>query len=785
MADASPAPTRLSPLDWTFRILGFLTLVAIAFSLPVQPSAELDASWRMAIGRFFLEGRQFGTEVVFTYGPLGWAMGKTYWGAGWGWLISWQLVQAIVMATLVYWHAFRLTGYYRIFFLLFYFLFGLTYQDAIQQTAIILAGLELIRRSNGPWRWSSLALVLLLAIFSLVKFTNLLLGFFVVFLAGALELWVRRKVAAVRLPAIFLGLFLAGWMLCGQHVGNLPAYFHSSMEISSGYQDAMGLACPPLQLYLGLTVAGLLSAYLLLNLATAADRVRGLALFLAASAYLYLNWKHGFIRADGHQIGFYYAALTIIVGMPLLLDDGPRLRLVKGFTLAGAGLVTLVCLELVLPGLVRGVLAMDSGAIDRNVNYALRPAATQASYVNAFQGESDRGRLPRTTDEIGGASIDVLGFEQGIALFNGFNYQPRPVFQSYSAYTPYLSRLNYHFYASDRAPEYALFKLQTLDSRLPTMDDPHVLRLLIQRYSYRFSEQGYTLWKRKPGTFNAAEFDPKPLRTVSAKLGEKVSLADVSDRNLWVEINYRFSLLGKLRRFLFRPVPVQLRVVDQKGEESVYRLPQPIGATGFMLNPLVGDLMEFMRAAGGEPTRRVQSLTVEVAPGERAFVAEDISVSVSSLPVSDAGKNYFQNADRAKFHMFMDAPVSYEALNPPNEDAIDGRRVMIMHAPSQMVFDVPAGATVITGAYGFVPGAYSNGGKTNGAEFVITWTDGSNPVILSERYMTPVTNPDDRGLQKFSLKLPRGTGRVLMQVKPGLYGEYAFDWTGWTAIEFK
>jgi hypothetical protein len=166
-------------------------------------------------------------------------------------------------------------------------------------------------------------------------------------------------------------------------------------------------------------------------------------------------------------------------------------------------------------------------------------------------------------------------------------------------------------------------------------------------------------------------------------------------------------------------------------------------------------------------------------------VAEDISVSVSSLPVSDAGKNYFQNADRAKFHMFMDAPVSYEALNPPNEDAIDGRRVMIMHAPSQMVFDVPAGATVITGAYGFVPGAYSNGGKTNGAEFVITWTDGSNPVILSERYMTPVTNPDDRGLQKFSLKLPRGTGRVLMQVKPGLYGEYAFDWTGWTAIEFK
>jgi len=785
MAATSPASTPLSPLDWFFRILGFLTLVAVAFSLPVQPSADLDASWRMAIGKFFLEGRQFGTDVVFTYGPLGWAMGKTYWGAGWGWLIGWQLLQAIVMATLVYWHAFRLTGYYRVFFLLFYFLFGLTYQDSIQQTAIVLAGLELIRRSNQPWRWSSLALLVLLALFSLVKFTNLLLGFFVVLLAGALELWVRRKVSAGRLPAIFLGLFLAGWLLCGQHLGNLPAYFHSSMEISSGYQDAMGLACPPLQLYLGLTTAGLLIAYLLLNLATAVDRVRGLALFLAAAAYLYLNWKHGFIRADGHQIGFYYAALTIITGTPLLLDDGLRLRLTKTLLLTGAGLVTLVCLELVLPGLVRGVLSMDSGAIDRNVNFALRPATTRVTYENTFKGESERGRLMRTGDKVGNASIDVLGFEQGIALFSGFNYQPRPVFQSYSAYTPYLSHLNYLYYASDRAPEYVLFKLQTLDGRLPTMDDAHVLRLLVQRYSYRFSDQGYTLWQRKPGPFNAEDFAPKPLRTVSAKLGEKITLTDVADRNLWVEINYHFSLLGKLRRFLFRPVPVQLRVVDQKGEETLYRLPQPIGATGFMLNPVVGDLMEYMRAAGGDPTRRVQSIAVEVAPGDRACVAEEISVTLSALPASDAGKGYFQTADRAKFHMFMDTPVSYEALNPPNEDAIDGRRVMVMHAPSQMIFEVPAGATTINGAYGFIAGAYSNGGKTNGAEFVITWTDGSNPAILLERYMAPVTNPDDRGLQKFTLKLPKSTGRVTLQVKPGLYGEYAFDWTGWTAIEFK
>ena len=786
MEAASSAPAKITPLDWIFRILGFVTLVAITFSLPALPSPELDASWRMAIGRFFQEGRQFGTDVVFTYGPLGWSMGKTYWDGGWGLLIGWHAIQAVAMAALVYWHAYRLSGYRRVAFFVFYFTFGLSYQDAIQQVAIILAGLELIRRSNQPWRWSSLVFILILVLFALVKFTNVLLAFFVALLAGALELWVRRHWSAVRVPALFLGCFLAGWMLCGQSLGNLPAYFKSSMEISSGYQDAMGYPCPPLQLQLGIITAGLMSAYLLLNLATALDRVRGLALFLAASAYLYLNWKHGFIRADGHQIGFYYAALAIIVGPPLLLDDGPRWRLPKDLLLTAAGLVSLVAVELVLPGLTRGVLGMSSAAVDRNVRFALHPAAAHAGYDAAFRGEGDRSKLGRTIDEVGKSSLDVLGFEQGVALFNGLNYQPRPVFQSYSAYTPYLSRLNRDYFASDRAPEYALFKLQAIDGRLETMDDPYALRLLVQRYTYRFTDQGFTLWKRKPGPFNPADDTVTPLRTVDATLGESIDLSDLADRNLWVEIDYHFSLLGRLRRFLYKPVLVQLRVVDDKGVTSTYRLPQPIAATGFMLNPIVNDILEFMRSAGGEPSRRLRSLSVDVAEkGDRSDVAEKIRVRVGALPASDAGKKYFQNADLAKFSMFMAAPISYEALNPPNEDMIDGRRVMIMHAPSQMVFEVPAGATKITGAYGFVPGAYSNGGKTNGAEFIISWTDGNSPTIIHERYLNPVSNPDDRGLQKFEVALPKGTGRVTLQVKPGLYGEYAFDWTGWTAIELK
>jgi len=126
MDSAQTTSPKPSLLDWVFRVLGFLALVAIAFSLPAFPASELDASWRMVLGKFFQEGRQFGTEVVFTYGPLGYTMGKTYWGGQWASLIGWHAVQAVIFATIVYWPGFRLNGYNRVFILFLFLTLALT-----------------------------------------------------------------------------------------------------------------------------------------------------------------------------------------------------------------------------------------------------------------------------------------------------------------------------------------------------------------------------------------------------------------------------------------------------------------------------------------------------------------------------------------------------------------------------------------------------------------------------------------------------------------------------------
>jgi hypothetical protein len=782
---SSSAPTP-SPTNWFFRIFGFGVLATIAFARPAYPLVELDASWRMALGHFFLEGRQFGTEVIFTYGPLGFIMGNTYWGGQWASLIVSQVILAIIFTSIVFWQSRPLRGYSLLWYFLFFFIFGLGYQDGAHQIIIALVGLALIRRAGQGWHWSNLPLVTLLAALSLIKFTNIVLSVALLLLAAGLDYWTRRRPAAGLLPLLYALVFVLGWSACGQNPANLPAYFRSSWEISQGYQDTMGFDCPPAQAQRGLAVLLLIIAYVALVFFSATDRVRSGVLAVGTGAFIYLTWKHGFIRADGHQIGFYYAALTVVVTAPFLLEDNTRWRWPKHGARLAAALLSLYSLERVLPGLVTGALGGAQGEFHRNFSFLRGASETRELYDLRLAAERHGTDLRKTRSTVGEATLDVLGFEQAVALYHGFNYHARPVFQGYSAYTPYLTRLNHRHFAGDEAPEYVLFKLQTIDGRLPTMDDPHVLRILIQRYTYLFSEAGFTLWQRRDEPFDAAAYATQPLREMRLALGASHDVSDLADQLVWVEIDYRLNLLGKLRRFFYKPPLAQLQITYQDGETSLHRLPRPIGQAGFMLNPVVHDLMDFMRAAGGTPRRHAHAISLVPLPGEERYFRKSATARFARLPPSTAGVDFFKQADQALFHMFVDAPTSFTALNPPNEDRIDHRRVMILHAPSEMVFDVPAGATQLHGHYGFVPGAYTAGGNTNGAEFVIVWVGGDGePVLLHERFLDPVRRLQDRGLHTFTVNLPRSSGQVFLRVLPGPFNEFAWDWTGWTGIEFK
>ncbi|MFI5335158.1 MAG: hypothetical protein ACHQ5A_00100, partial [Opitutales bacterium] len=125
-----PSPSPADPLatnrPWFGRLLIFLLLLASTYTYPNPPAIDLDASWRMALGKFLLDGLQFGRDVVFTYGPLGFVMGNTYYGSGFLYhsLLVWQLFAAVCFALVIMMWGERLSDRPRFFYYAFFVLFG-------------------------------------------------------------------------------------------------------------------------------------------------------------------------------------------------------------------------------------------------------------------------------------------------------------------------------------------------------------------------------------------------------------------------------------------------------------------------------------------------------------------------------------------------------------------------------------------------------------------------------------------------------------------------------------
>src|SRR5271166_5041645 len=66
---------------------------------------------------------------------------------------------------------------------------------------------------------------------------------------------------------------------------------------------------------------------------------------------------------------------------------------------------------------------------------------------------------------------DIYPFDQLVLFASGNRYDPRPEFQSLTAYTPYLIERNVAFLKSPTAPATIFFNVEPIDGRLEAFED--------------------------------------------------------------------------------------------------------------------------------------------------------------------------------------------------------------------------------------------------------------------------------------------------------------------------
>ena len=772
-----PRRIREELLDHGWWLVPLVLLVWFRqLELPTQsPGPQLDESWHAVKGWELLTIVRLGIDSVFTYGRLGWFhdsgdLTQLFAWKFWGFEIAFKLALCALCGLALVRTQGKLA---RLVFALA--LLSLSAGlDALAFVALLALFQQILAEREGRAR-VELAWLALGALLVQVKFT-----YFLLYAAGValccLAFWAdvsRRRAALFLLRA--LGTFLFVWMALGQSPLALWDWLCSSYWIASGYNEAMSAAGPQAELWLALALlAGLLSV-LALGF-TRGARSRALLAIVLATALI--AWRTSFTRQIGNSDVFFAVA-----------------PLAACFALRGRASI-LVCAALLLGGnwglshshpqrdatLAR--LVSRRMALSRQTLKDLFDPADLHERIALLGGElANQWDLPRVRERAGQETIDVFQNSQGIAQLNGLNFHPRPVFQSYSAYTPELAELNRAFYEGQRAPRFALYKSEPVDGRFAPAEDAKALDELLLRYTPCFEERGWLLLERAPEP--ARKEFAATLERRSAALGEWIEFADVPGDALELRLDVRPSARGRLEALLLRGPTLFCEYERADGSRSRARLVPGSARAGFLVRPFLETPGQIARAFAGLQVDGLQRLRVLAAEGEEDLWEAQLGAQLvwrdGLLPPLDK-----QAALALEFPCFQPAPQEVVRAEGLHEAQQQGRMLQVFPAPAAVRWQLEPGVYQLTASYGMLDEAWQTSEPSDGALVFVVLQQGREQQQLFRRLLEPASAPQDRGDQPLQLEFEvHEPCELYLRMRAGWKEDARRDWVYWSAVRLE
>lgn len=623
MAEVSDSGTARPKRAWLFVAIAFVSWSCWRFPQIAFNTQALDASWQAVLSYAHRTGMQFGSDVVFTYGPLGYLSNECFSPDTPVARLFFEVVFGVVIATGFCLLAWRIAWPWRLVLLAFFiFLASPLHWDGdalYADLGLFTWGLLCFLESGPRLRVCVPALVGLAIIGGLVKFTFLILGVFTIApVACDLALRGNRRLAAGMAIEFIIG-FLVFWRLLGQDFLGLGLYVRTSLDVTRGYNDAMGLAEVNMIWVLlivgGATAAVLARAITFPIAGREPRRLSRVPLLFWLCGFLFEEWKYACVRSDWDHVAAMFGIVPIMaIAMESLPASGKR-------TMQYARAGCLVCLGagmlfvLSQSGLLAPIKCVKRACknLADSLDTLARPVHYFREQTEAFRAEQRKNQLPHIRAAVADSTADVFGQIQVNAIFNELNFSPRPVCQSYAAYSRPMMELNEEFYSSSNAPDYVLFDLRSIDDRFPPLEDAFLLRDLLLNYEPLFSEAEYMLLRHKSNRHDALTL----VREGTAQLGEKVNLPDDPKGLLWLEIELQPSAFDRLRTFLYRPRETRLVIWKQSDSKPSldYRAPAAMLSAGFLINPLALGNQDVANIYTGVHVDQVDAFTVRTASG--------------------------------------------------------------------------------------------------------------------------------------------------------------------------
>ncbi len=523
----------------------------------IRPGVGLDPSWIAGLYMAADRGLDAGTQIVFTYGPLGFLGFPNLYEVWPGRLaFAWSTLVHLAFCVALLWAARRAFG------LPVGLVVALCAAVSPEPDPILIAA-AVVGAAALLGEWSDGARLRLAAGAGALAGMQLLGSLragptlVVVGIAVLLGLPERRRNFAVFAGSL-LAAFFVFWFLTGQGIGNLDEYAVNTASVVGGYSEAMVFLQPgrwwqtPAMAISLLTIAGLTAAAVWNR-----DNARRVGLAILVLAVSFLLFKHAVVRESPGSAGVFLVSLFAL-GVALTPHVRRPLAIAAVVLLAGLGwLGTRELVEARFHLRERAdVFFSELGTV------AIPGRAADERQRGREEMQATYGLDAKELRVLRAGTVHVAPWEAGAAWAYDLDWDPLPVFQQYSAYTQRLDRLNAEKLESPTAPEIVLWQNANvfnpaainfpgaIDARWPAFESPALMRQMFCRYRMLSWDDVWAVLLRRPDRCGPE----RHLRTVEVGNLESVRLPPVRRNEIVVARvdGLQVSGIERLRTFLFR-----------------------------------------------------------------------------------------------------------------------------------------------------------------------------------------------------------------------------------------
>lgn len=601
-----------------------------------MPNEGLDNSWALAMNAAISNNLIIGKDILFTFGPYASIVTKLYspetdslmlFGAsilGAGYSLSllvliknvsfiWSLLLYVVMAGIVYF----IDPIFITFPLLLAIIF---YRLTLPDTDCF--SLNFTKKQEISFS----LLFIPLGLLCLIKGSYLIICVSIVILSSVYLKYKNKITLSILLIVVPILSAIIMWIVAGQPIMAIIYYALNLLPIISGYTDAMSINGNMYEIVLYLISSSII-LYMLITVKKRSESSKYYLLVVYALV-LFIMFKGGFVRHDGHAImavtGLVVVTITLKYVMKHVLFPYALLMSFITWGVTDKNYYN-TSTEAVFNNMYKVIH-------DARKGFKLRindPEYFENLYKENFNEIKSTYKIP----ELQGSS-NIYSYSQAYLLASKNDWNPRPVFQSYSVYSPYLAENNRDHLLKANSPDNIVFNIEPIDNRLPSLEDGVSWPVLIRNYKPFMMDEKFLYLKKntvKPNEVKEVNTYEKKM-----KLGEVFYMPDTTDV-LFSKIIVKPTFFGLFKGLVYKREQLEIEIEMRNENIKKYRYIPSMGESGFIISPLIESTKEFSLLFSNEDIlqdKNVRSIKINVLEGFGSSWSDDLTIVLSRLEKS-------------------------------------------------------------------------------------------------------------------------------------------------------